>query len=84
VTTGLADAVAAAEPYSGDVVTFGAVDHLGVVDHFLAVGAAALGDRERAEVYCAAALEQLDRLGNRPWRRRAEGLDAGLRQAATG
>ncbi|WP_183408305.1 BTAD domain-containing putative transcriptional regulator [Nocardioides pocheonensis] len=84
VTAGLADAVAAMAPYSGDVVTFGAVDHLGVVDHFLAVGTAALGDRERAERYCAAALEQLDRLGNRPWRRRAEALAAQLRQAATG
>jgi hypothetical protein len=83
---GLAEAVAAIAPYSGDVVMFGAVEHLGVVDHFLALGTAALGEKERAVAYCTKALALLERLGNRPWRQRAEALAAelGVRVDAAG
>jgi DNA-binding SARP family transcriptional activator len=81
-TEGLEEAVARIAPYSGDVVMFGAVEHLGAVDHFLALGAEALGDREAARRHCAAALELLARLGNRPWQRRAEALAKRLEATA--
>jgi hypothetical protein len=83
-TVGLEEAVARLAPYSGDVVMFGATEHLGAVDHFLAVGTAALGDRARAAQYCTAAVGLLGRLGNRPWLRRAEALAVRLQDPASG
>ena len=76
---GIEAAMAGIEEYRGDVVTYGAVELLGAVDHFLALGAAALGDRPRAERHCAAALDLLTRLGSRRWLRRAEALATELR-----
>ncbi len=64
-------------PYAGNVVTYGSVDHLGVVDHFLALGYAALGDA-RALEHAHSALEGNTRIQCAPWRRRSEALIARL------
>jgi DNA-binding SARP family transcriptional activator len=61
-------------PFTGAVVTYGGVEHLGAVDYFLAVGHAALGDADEARRLLARATDLLDRLGNRAWRRRADAL----------
>jgi tetratricopeptide (TPR) repeat protein len=74
VSEGLEEAVARLAPYRGDVVMFGAVEHLGAVAYFLALGAEALGERDRAKEYCVDAIDLLERLGNRPWLRRAAAL----------
>ena len=59
--------------YAGQVVTYGTVDHLGVVDHFLACGYAALGD-PRAREHAERAVVLNERLQCLPWKRRAEAL----------
>ncbi len=65
------------EPYAGKVVSYGTVDHCGVVDHFLACGYAALGEpaalehAERAVVLTAQAQCA-------PWLRRSEALHSRL------
>jgi DNA-binding SARP family transcriptional activator len=79
--TGSAEEVRAAlariAPYAGQTVAYGTVDHLGVVDHFLACGYAALGD-PRAVEHARVAVELNERLQCRPWLRRAEALLAQL------
>ncbi len=64
-------------PHSGSVVTYGSVDHLGVVDHFIALAYAALDDA-RAVEYARSAVEGNARIQCAPWRRRAEALAARL------
>ena len=69
------------EPYAGQAVTYGTVDHLGCVDHFLACGYAALDDpasRSLAREHARAAVVLNERLQCLPWRRRAEELLARL------
>ena len=63
--------------YAGQVVTYGTVDHLGVVDHFLACGYAALGD-PRAREHAERAVVLNEKLQCLPWQRRAEALLARL------
>ena len=74
----LAEAMEQLRPYAGEVATYGSVDHLGAVDHFLALGEHALGERDQALAYARSAVELLRRLDNRPWLRRAEALLAEL------
>jgi DNA-binding SARP family transcriptional activator len=78
---GLHAAIGRIEEYSGDVVTYGSLEHLGAVDYFIALGYAALGDQERARRHCAVALQQLERLDTRLWLRRAQALSAVLTPA---
>ena len=66
-------------PWSGDVVTYGTVDHLGAVDFFIALGLVALGDHDRARPHAQAAVELCDRVRNVPWARRARALLTALR-----
>ena len=61
-------------PWSGDVVTYGTVDHLGAVDFFIALGLVALDDHDRARAHALAAAELCDRVHNLPWARRAREL----------
>jgi hypothetical protein len=63
--------------YAGQVVTYGTVDHLGVVDHYLACGYAALDD-PRAREHAERAVVLNEKLQCLPWQRRAEKLLAGL------
>jgi DNA-binding SARP family transcriptional activator len=65
-------------PYAGQVVTYGTVDHLGVVDHFLALGHAALDDPRAARLHAEQAVVLNRRLRCLPWLRRSEALLAGL------
>ena len=60
-----------------EAVTYGTVDHLGVVDHFLACGYAAVGD-PRALEHAERAVVLNERLQCAPWRRRSEALVARL------
>lgn len=72
-------------PHADDVVTYGVLDHLGVVGHFLALGLAALGRTEEALGLARSALERNGQLGVGPWRRRSEALVARLeRQSGAG
>ncbi len=66
--------------YAGQAVTYGTVDHLGCVDHFLATGYAALGPEhhERALEHARRAVVLNERLECLPWKRRAEALVARL------
>lgn len=66
------------QPWSGDVVIWGSADHLGAVDFFVAQAVLALGDRDAAQAYAAAAVDLCVRVGNRPWERRARSLLAEL------
>ncbi len=66
--------LAGLEPYSGAVACYGTIDHVGVVDHFLALGLSALGEQTRARTLVQRAVAQLVDLDNRPWTRRAEEL----------
>ncbi len=61
------------EPYAGQVVSYGSVDHLGVVDHFLACGYAALGD-SRALEHAERAVVLNEQAQCAPWLRRAQTL----------
>ncbi len=70
-------ALARITPHAGSVVTYGSVDHLGVVDHFIAVAYAALDDA-RAVEYARSAVEGNARIQCAPWKRRAEALAARL------
>ncbi len=63
---------------SGDVVTFGSIDHLGAVDYFIASGLSAFGDMDGARAAARAAVELCDRIDNRPWGRRARSLLAAV------
>ncbi len=63
--------------YAGQSVTYGTVDHLGSVDHFLACGYAALGD-PRARSHAEQAVVLNEKLQCLPWKRRAEALLARL------
>jgi hypothetical protein len=71
------EAVARIEEYAGQACSFGSVDHLGAVDHFLACGYAALGD-PRALEHAELAVVLNERLQCAPWRRRSEALVAEL------
>ncbi len=77
----LADALSRIEPYAGQAATYGTVDHLGAVDHFLACGYAALGD-PRAREHAERAVVLNEQLQCAPWRRRAEALLARLSGSA--
>ncbi len=55
-------------PWSGDVVTYGTVDHLGAVDFFIALGLVALDDHDGARTHALAAARAV-----RPGRQRALG-----------
>ncbi len=74
--TGSADEIRAAldriTAYAGQAVTYGTVDHLGCVDHFLACAHAALGDRDRALEHARTAVVLNEKLQCLPWQRRAE------------
>ncbi len=61
-------------PHEGLVSNYGSIDHLGAVDHFLALGEHALGDDEAALAHARSAVEMLRDLDNKPWLRRAEAL----------
>ncbi|MFQ6172065.1 BTAD domain-containing putative transcriptional regulator [Oryzobacter sp. R7] len=61
----------------GEPVSYGTIDHLGCVDHFVAAGLAALGDPRAAEV-AAGAVAANERIGCRPWARRSRELLAAL------
>ena len=68
-------------PYAGQAVTYGTVDHLGCVDHFLACGYAALDDPRPAPSPSSTPARpscSTRRLKCLPWRRRAEALLARL------
>ncbi len=65
-------------PNADDVVTYGALDHLGVVDHFLALGLQALGRDGEALARGRRAVERNRDLGVGPWLRRSEHLVATL------
>lgn len=65
------------EGHLGAPVSYGTIDHLGVVDHFVAAAYAALGD-ERAPEVARGAVEANRRLGVAPWLRRSEDLLARL------
>jgi hypothetical protein len=71
------EALEAITAYAGQAVTYGTVDHLGAVDHFLASGYAALGD-PRAREHAETAVVLNERLQCLPWKRRAEALLATL------
>jgi DNA-binding SARP family transcriptional activator len=60
------------------VVTYGALDHLGVVDHFLALGLRSLGQHDDALVHARRAVERLTELDVRPALHRATVLLAQL------
>jgi hypothetical protein len=60
------------------VVTYGALDHLGVVDHFLALGLRSLGQHDDALVHARRAVERLTELDVRPALHRATALLAQL------
>ena len=67
--------------YAGQAVTYGTVDHLGCVDHFLACGYAAIDgpdDHQRALDHAREAVVLNEKLQCLPWRRRAEALLARL------
>jgi hypothetical protein len=70
--------------WSGEVVLYGNGDHLGAVDFFIAAGLAALGDRDGARERARAALATCERIGNRPWARRAADQLARLDGAQAG
>lgn len=61
------------EPYVGEPVSYGSIDHLGVVDHFVAAAYAALGDSRALDV-ARSAVELNRELGCAPWLRRSEAL----------
>ena len=65
-------------PNAGDVVTYGALDHLGVVDHFLALGLRSLGRDDEALGWARRAVEGNRALDVLPWLRRSEQLVATL------
>ena len=67
------EALAPLEDHLGSPVSYGTVDHLGVVDHFVAAAYAALGDDRAVEV-SRSAVEHNRRLGIIPWLRRSEAL----------
>jgi tetratricopeptide (TPR) repeat protein len=71
-------ALAPLEGHLGAPVSYGSIDHLGVVDHFVAAGYAALGDRDTALGHAREAVVLNERLGCRPWQRRSEALLARL------
>ena len=71
------EALAPLEGHLGVPVSYGTIDHLGVVDHFVAAGWAALGDPRAVEV-ARSAVELNARLGCLPWLRRSERLLAEL------
>ncbi len=73
----VSEALARITPFADEVVTYGTVDHLGVVTHFLACGYAALGD-PRALEHAERAVVLNARLQCAPWRRRSEALVARL------
>lgn len=70
-------ALAPVEGHLGAPVSYGTIDHLGVVDHFVAAAYAALGDERAAEV-ARGAVDANRRLGVAPWLRRSEELLARL------
>ncbi len=65
------------EGHLGAPVSYGTIDHLGVVDHFVAAAYAALGDPRALEV-ARSAVELNRRLTCLPWLRRSEELLASL------
>lgn len=67
------EALAPVEDHLGAPVSYGTIDHLGVVDHFVAAAYAALGD-DRAVAVARSAVEHNRRLGVIPWLRRSEAL----------
>ena len=71
------EALVPLEDHLGVPVSYGTIDHLGVVDHFVAAAYAALGD-EHARDVAAAAVAGNRRLGVLPWLRRSEALLARL------
>ena len=74
----LPDLVARIDQWSTPFATYGSVDHLGSLDHFRALGRAALGQRGEALVLARAALAANTAAGIRPWARRSAELVAGL------
>ena len=73
-------ALAPLDDHLGAPVSYGSIDHLGVVDHFVAAGHAALGDRARAIAHAQEAAVLNERLQCLPWKRRSEVLLARLTQ----
>ncbi len=71
------DALSRITPYAGQSVTYGTVEHLGAVDHFIACGYAALED-PRALAHARQAVVLNARMQCAPWRRRSEALVARL------
>ena len=69
------------EPFAGQTVSYGTVDHFGVVDHFLAHAYAALDD-PRALEYAERAVELNAQAQCAPWVRRAEALRSMLSGSA--
>jgi hypothetical protein len=67
-------------PNADAVVTYGALDHLGVVDHFLALGLRSLGQHDDALVHSRRAVDRLAELDVRPALRGATALLAQLEQ----
>ncbi len=65
------------EDHLGAPVSYGTIDHLGVVDHFVAAAYAALGDPRAAEV-ARSAVERNRALTCLPWMRRSETLLAAV------
>ena len=61
-------------PNADAVITYGALDHLGVVDHFLALGLQSLGQHDDALVHARRAVDRLTRLYVRPALHRATEL----------
>jgi DNA-binding SARP family transcriptional activator len=65
-------------PNADDVVTYGGLDHLGVVDHFLALGLRSLGRHDEALGRARRAVDRNRELDVLPWLRRSEELVATL------
>lgn len=65
-------------PNAEDVLTYGALDHVGVVDHFLALGLRCLGRRDDALRHAERAVARLSVLGIQPALRRSSRLLSSL------
>ena len=69
----LGEALSEIFAFAGQPASYGSVDHLGVVDHFLAAGLAALGD-PRALEYAERAVVLNAKAECAPWLRRSQAL----------
>ena len=72
-----------ARAHAARLVNYGSIDHLGAVDHFLALGEPPSATRA-ALAHARSGVELRERLDNEPWLRRAEALLAELERPGRG